>query len=1213
MNQNLRLLLLGALSGALLLACPPAAAVCGNAKVETGEACDDGNKADGDACSADCKTANTGGGGGGAITGGGGGSLGGGGGATGGGGGGATGGGGGGGATGGGGGGSTGGGGGSTGGGGGGVTGGGGGNITPAQACTVTPGTGAFKLISGTVLADGQVFAPGQVLIDGAGLITCVAADCSAETGASTATHISCPDQVVSPGLINAHDHLTYQNPPYVPATNLKDERFEHRHNWRKGQGAHTGVQTIALGVPEAANGDRFAEVRQVLSGTTSVVTHGTWSTQLNGMLRNLDTTSSQGQLQGSAAPITGAQGVVSETFPCNDSGGTLITSTASCPTVDTAANIRADAAYFGHVAEGINTAARNEFLCLAAQTNSVVGSKSAFVHGIALKSEDISLMATAGTSLVWSPRSNVSLYGDTALIPVLKRHNVNLALGTDWLISGSMNMLRELRCADQLNQGYFANTLTDEDLWRMATAGGADALKADTRLGRLKVGLIADIAIFANKPGQSPYRAVISAEATDVLMTMRGGMVLFGEAALVTAIDTANECEALDVCGYARKVCLVPDFKNFPAITGGGTLAELNVAGKYPLFFCPNDVVTNEPTCVPERSAMWGSGNTNSVNMSSIYTSGSTDMDHDGVANGMDNCPAIFNPIRPMDNGVQADSDADMLGDVCDPCPLNANTTTCTFVDPNDRDSDTVPNSMDNCPLVANMTQTDGDNDGKGDACDVCPTISNPGTAPCPASIYQVKNGTVPVGQAVALNDVLVTAVGTSGYFLQVAPTESIYTGIDNSGLFAYQPGSGLNIGDRINVRAATIANYNGQLQLNGALSALDGGVAVMSTGNMMPPSLVVAPSQVAVDAGTLDGVLVRVDNVLVVDVAPPPGPRDVAPTNEFLLDGGLRVNDFLFAVTPFPAVGDTFASLTGVLQLRNDQYKLEPRSVADVVAGAPRISSLAPSLVFLREDAGVTLPQPLLARLSGLAQGDTTVTVSSSGAEVVVGNGGQVVVPNGMQTAPVPLTGVTSTDGGTITLTATLGADSRTAQVRVLGATDVATLAGINPAMAAINPGGMQTLTVRLDIPVAVATDVTLALVPNTFGTVPMTVTVPADAMSATVTVNVDAMATGNATLTATLGSSMATAALSVRTTPIASNLFFSEYAEGNSNNKYIEVFNGTASSVDLTNYTVKLFSNGAARPPTRWCWPARCCRARPTSSAARRSTRRWRRCVT
>ena len=40
---------------------------------------------------------------------------------------------------------------------------------------------------------------------------------------------------------------------------------------------------------------------------------------------------------------------------------------------------------------------------------------------------------------------------------------------------------------------------------------------------------------------------------------------------------------------------------------------------------------------------------------------------------------------------------------------------------------------------------------------------------------------------------------------------------------------------------------------------------------------------------------------------------------------------------------------------------------------------------------------------------------------------------------------------------------------------------------------------------------------------------------------------------------------------------SLFFSEYAEGSLYNKYLEIYNGTGASVDLSNYSISSCSNG------------------------------------
>ncbi|MFQ6677696.1 MAG: lamin tail domain-containing protein [Fidelibacterota bacterium] len=45
------------------------------------------------------------------------------------------------------------------------------------------------------------------------------------------------------------------------------------------------------------------------------------------------------------------------------------------------------------------------------------------------------------------------------------------------------------------------------------------------------------------------------------------------------------------------------------------------------------------------------------------------------------------------------------------------------------------------------------------------------------------------------------------------------------------------------------------------------------------------------------------------------------------------------------------------------------------------------------------------------------------------------------------------------------------------------------------------------------------------------------------------------------------------------LATDLFFSEYAEGSSNNKYVEIYNGTGADVDLSSYSVQGTNNGTA----------------------------------
>ena len=450
--------------------------------------------------------------------------------------------------------------------GGGGSDGGAVGSVVAPAGEVVRAGTGGL-LLRGTVLTPTGVLDPGEVLVVG-NTITCVAADCSATAGAGIATIVD-THGIISPGLIDSHNHIAYDflgewTPP-IPYTD--------RYTWANDPTYEEFIQPFAdnraLGTVYCPCA-KWGELRAIVHGTTTVLGGSMQQACVNGFVRNPDHYDGLDgdQLTTSIGDVRDITDAVAAGFVTRFRAAVPLTRLAV------------------HMAEGTDPTLADEFESFAGRdtravpppTGRLLGvsllegtgytGTGVLIHSVPLTAAQLMEAADTHAKMVWSPSSNLVLYGGTADIGAWLALGLTVGLGPDWTLSGEDDMLGELRFARDYGRTLTIAALTPRRLWEMATLDGAEVVGLAPSIGRLEVGARADITVIG-RTGGDPYGAVIDADARDVRLTMIDGHGYYGDVALEDALALNGTCDNFDACGTPKFLCVA----NVPVTQASGAM----------------------------------------------------------------------------------------------------------------------------------------------------------------------------------------------------------------------------------------------------------------------------------------------------------------------------------------------------------------------------------------------------------------------------------------------------------------------------------------------------------------------------------------------------------------------------------------------------------------------------------------------------------------
>jgi hypothetical protein len=341
---------------------------------------------------------------------------------------------------------------------------------------------------------------------------------------------------LIFPGLIDAHNHPVYNVLDTIPFQKMFTERYDWQSDPLYGdfKDQYNDIRDYGGNDAQMTNLFKLAEVRALTAGTTMIQ-------GFNANGSSYDSFAHQGMVIDNAERFPSR--IYHEVFPLRKGLSFW-----------QAKQVEYWQRFIIHLSEGTNQAALDEFYTW--QNMGMLDWRTTIIHGIPFNSAEWEAMSSAGASLVWSPASNMILYGETADIPGALRAGVNVALAPDWTESGSLHILGEIKVAEYINQTSWQSSISPLQFAEFVTRNAAQALGVQDWAGQIKPGYQADLMVIPGDP-QSPYTALLAAHPKDVQLTIVNGMPMFGNPDLMNHFTFLKDKESENIGGVDKNFAI--------------------------------------------------------------------------------------------------------------------------------------------------------------------------------------------------------------------------------------------------------------------------------------------------------------------------------------------------------------------------------------------------------------------------------------------------------------------------------------------------------------------------------------------------------------------------------------------------------------------------------------------------------------------------------